>query len=61
MRKADTTIKYVEPFSIAEEAGLEAGDKLVKINGHEFHDILEYRYLISEYEITIEVEKRRCG
>lgn len=58
MRKADTTIKYVEPFSIAEEAGLEAGDKLVKINGHEFHDILEYRYLISEYEITIEVEKK---
>lgn len=58
MRKADTTIKYVEPFSIAEEAGLEPGDKLLKINGHEFHDILEYRYLISEYEITIDVEKK---
>lgn len=58
MRKADTTIKYVEPFSIAEEIGLEPGDKLLKINGSEFHDILEYRYLLSEYEITVETEKK---
>lgn len=58
LRKADTTIKYVEPFSIAEEAGLESGDKLLKINGQDFHDILEYRYLISEYEVTLEVEKK---
>lgn len=58
MRKADTTVKYVEPFSIAEEAGIEPGDKLLMINGHEFHDILEYRYLISEYEITLDVEKK---
>ncbi|MBQ6558181.1 MAG: PDZ domain-containing protein, partial [Clostridia bacterium] len=35
MRKADTTIKYVEPDSIAAEAGIEAGDKLVKINDRE--------------------------
>ncbi len=58
MRKADTTIKYVEPRSIAEEAGLEAGDTLVKINGHDFHDILEYRYLTAEYEVTLEVLKK---
>ena len=58
MRKADTTIKYVEPFSIAEEAGIEAGDKLVKINDREFHDILEYRYLTAEYEVTLEVLKK---
>lgn len=58
MRKVDTTIKYVEPFSIAEEAGIEKGDKLCKINGSEFHDILEYRYLTAEYEVTLEVMKR---
>ncbi|MCH5210121.1 MAG: DUF512 domain-containing protein [Oscillospiraceae bacterium] len=58
MRKADTTIKYVEPDSIAYEAGLEAGDKLLSINGHVFHDILEYRYLTAEYEVTLEVLKK---
>lgn len=58
MRKADTTIKYIEPNSIAEEAGLENGDKLLKINGHDFHDILEYRYLTAEYEVTLEVLKK---
>lgn len=58
MRKADTTIKYIEPYSIAEEAGIEAGDTLVSINGHDFHDILEYRYLTAEYEVTLEVLKK---
>ena len=58
MRKADTTIKYIEPYSIAEEAGLEIGDKLISINGHDFHDILEYRYLTAEYEVTLEVLKK---
>ena len=58
MRKADTTIKYVEPDSIAAEAGIEAGDKLIKINDREFHDILEYRYLTAEYEVMLEVLKK---
>lgn len=57
MRKADTTIKYVTPGSIAEEIGIEPGDKLISINGSDFRDILEYRYLISEYEVVLEVEK----
>lgn len=58
MRKTDTTIKYIEPNSIAEEAGIEIGDKLISINGHSFHDILEYRYLTAEYEVTLEVLKK---
>lgn len=58
MRKADTTIKYVEPYSVADEAGIEAGDRLVRINDREFHDILEYRYLTAEYEVTLEVRKK---
>lgn len=58
MRKADTTIKYVEPDSIAFEAGIEPGDKLITVNGHDFHDILEYRYLTVEYEVTLEVLKK---
>lgn len=58
MHHTNTEIGYVEPDSIAEEAGLEPGDKLLSINSHDFRDILEYRYLISEYEIEIKVEKK---
>lgn len=58
MRSSDTTIAYIEPNSIAEEAGIEAGDVLVKINGSAFRDILEYRYLTAEYEVTLEVLKK---
>lgn len=57
MRQTDKTIKYVEEGSYAWEAGINSGDKLLKINGHDFHDILEYRYLMSEYEVELEVEK----
>lgn len=58
MGRGDTTIKYVEPGSIASEAGLESGDIILTINGKKVHDILEYRYLTAEYEVTVEVQKK---
>lgn len=58
MHHSDTTIGYVEPGSYADEAGLLPGDKLITINGYDFRDILEYRYLISEYEVELEVLKK---
>lgn len=57
MQKSNTEISYVEPGSLAESAGLLPGDKIAKIDGHEIHDILEYRYLISEPEVVLEVIK----
>lgn len=58
MKKTDTTIEYIQPGSLAEEAGLSHGDILCRINGQEFHDVLEYRYLISETEVELEVQKK---
>lgn len=58
MHHTDTTVGYVEPDSYAYEAGIEAGDRLLTINGHDFRDILEYRYLISEYEVELEILKK---
>ncbi len=58
MRKPDTTIEYVEPGSLAEEAGLSSGDEILLINDNEFYDILEYRYLISESEVELKVKKK---
>lgn len=57
MHEADRTISYIEPGSLAEEAGLMPGDKLISINSHSFSDILEYRFLASDSEVTLEVEK----
>lgn len=48
-------IKCVEKGSIAEEIGLEKGDIIEKINGIEIKDVLDYRYLINDEEITLTV------
>ena len=50
-----TKITYVEPGSIAEEAGIEAGDFLVALNGEKVNDILEYKFITADtdYEVTI--------
>lgn len=58
MKAPDTAIEYVEPSSLAESAGLERGDILVSINGSKFRDVLEYRYLVSEAEVELEVLKK---
>lgn len=57
MKKPEAIIEYVEPGSYADEAGLCKGDKILFVNGIDFHDILEYRYLTAEYEVTLRVEK----
>lgn len=58
MQKSNTEISYVMPGSLADDAGLSKGDRILKVNGHEIHDILEYRYLVSDSEVTLHVEKK---
>lgn len=58
MHCTDRTIGYVEPGSLAEEAGIVVGDILLSINGEEPQDILEYRYLCAEYEVELEIQKQ---
>lgn len=51
-------IESVVPGSLAEELDLEAGDRLVAINGHKLRDIIDYNYLSADEELTLEVVKR---
>lgn len=49
-------IKYVHPGSIAQDAGLQAGDAILAVNGKKINDILEFRFITAdeEYELTVE-------
>ena len=50
-------ISKIKPDSIAMELGLEAGDRLISINGTEVHDIIDYKFLITDEDIVVEIEK----
>ena len=50
-------IYHIEPNSIADELGICAGDFLLKINGEEIKDIFDYRFLIANERLLVEVEK----
>ena len=52
-------IKYVEEGSIAEEIGLEPGDIIEKINGIEIKDVLDYRFLMNDEDITLTVKTKQ--
>lgn len=57
--KEKATICEVLPDSIAEEAGLEAGDALLQIDGTPIVDIFDYRFgLASGDEVTLLIEKK---
>ncbi|MGM9975000.1 MAG: DUF512 domain-containing protein [Clostridiaceae bacterium] len=52
-------ISKIKPNSIAMEIGLEAGDKLISVNGIEVHDIIDYKFLITDEDIVVEIEKNK--
>lgn len=44
--------------SIAEELEMEAGDNLISINGTEIKDIIDYKFLMADDYIEVEIEKQ---
>lgn len=50
-------ISEVLEDSIAQELEFEKGDKIIAINGEKPRDMIDYRYMMCEEEIEIEVEK----
>jgi putative radical SAM enzyme (TIGR03279 family) len=48
-------ITRVEPGSIAEEIGFEAGDQLVAINGERPRDLIDYRFLCADELLMLDV------
>lgn len=56
--KRKAVVKCVEYGSIAYDAGIESGDAITSINGIELEDILDFKYLTSEEEYVVGVEKK---
>ncbi len=56
MKKGQLIIK-VEPDSIAEELGIEAGDLLISINDKDIEDVFDYRYELQDEYIEACIEK----
>lgn len=50
-------ITSVDKHSYAEKAGIRAGDKLVSVNGYEIHDVLDYRFYITEKKLALVIER----
>ena len=55
--KHEHIIKAVEPLSIAEELGIEPGDKLISINDNVIEDVFDYHYLVNDEELVVLIEK----
>ena len=49
-------ITKIESGSIAEEMGFELGDEIISINGEKFTDALEYRFLLANEYVEVEVK-----
>ncbi|SHJ56334.1 putative radical SAM enzyme, TIGR03279 family [Clostridium cavendishii DSM 21758] len=50
-------ISKIEIGGIAEELGIEVGDMLLSINGTEIKDIIDYKFLLADDYIEVEIEK----
>lgn len=55
--KKEHLIKSIIPGSIAEELGIEPGDRLLAVNGTEIEDIFDYQFLVQDSYIEVLVEK----
>lgn len=50
-------IKTVNPGSIGEEMGIESGDILISINNNQVNDVIDYRFLMADESVLVEIEK----
>ncbi|HJB81603.1 MAG TPA: DUF512 domain-containing protein [Candidatus Mediterraneibacter intestinavium] len=57
MKKHEHIVETVEKDSIAQELGIEPGDRLISINGQEIEDIFDYQYYVEDEELLLLIEK----
>ena len=58
VKNTNNLISKLYKDSIADELGIEVGDLLISINGEPIHDIIEYRFLLSDEYLEVEIQKQ---
>ncbi len=61
VKKVNNIISKIYKDSIADEMGIEVGDILLSVNKEPVEDIIQYRFLISEEYIELEIQKQKNG
>lgn len=56
-KRHEHIIKSISEGSIAEEMGIEPGDKLLEMNGQEIEDIFDYRFYMEDELVNLLIEK----
>ena len=51
------TVQSIDKASLAEKAGIKAGDILISVNDNEIRDVLDYRYYITERSLSLLVHR----
>ena len=50
-------VQHVAAGSLADEIGIEPGDRVVKVNNQPLRDILDFQFLAAEEEVILEIER----
>lgn len=51
-------VKNVKENSTADKLGIEAGDKIISINGKKIKDYIEYNYQVADFQFDLKIEKK---
>ncbi|HVG20810.1 MAG TPA: DUF512 domain-containing protein [Blastocatellia bacterium] len=61
-REKGVVVSGVDPFTLGDGAGIEVGDRIMKVNGHDLRDFLDFQfYAGSEDHVRLEVVKKSGG
>ncbi|MGD8792207.1 MAG: DUF512 domain-containing protein, partial [Anaerolineae bacterium] len=55
--EAGGMVEAIEPGSLADELGLQPGDRLLAINGHALRDVIDVRFYGAEEDLALEVAR----
>ncbi len=57
MKPRGLAVARVEPGSIAEEMGIEQGDRLIAVNGEPVRDLIDFCFLEAEEDLSLDLKK----
>jgi putative radical SAM enzyme (TIGR03279 family) len=58
-KEKGVVVTAVDPFALGDELGFEAGDRIMKVNGRDLHDFLDFQFFTgSEDRVRLDIIKK---